>query len=166
MRVGGDREEGPVFQVEPIGYVHASRTKPADDFWGGTEACIRLTDALPQSALDGIEEFSHVEVLFVFDRVDAQDIVRGARHPRNNRRWPQVGVLAQRNRNRPNRLGSTIARVLGREGRKLYVSELDAIDGTPVVDIKPVMEEFLPRDRVRQPPWSRELMRDYWLQAE
>ena len=45
---------------------------------------------------------------------------------------------------------------------KLYISELDAIDGTPVLDIKPVMIEFLPREEVRQPAWSHELMRQYW----
>jgi tRNA (Thr-GGU) A37 N-methylase len=44
----------------------------------------------------------------------------------------------------------------------LYVAELDAIDGTPVLDIKPVMREFLPRESVRQPEWSTELMRRYW----
>ena len=149
--------------VEPIGYVQASRTRPQDDFWGGMESCITLTEEVDPAALDGIEEFSHVEILFVFDRVEPDGVVRGSRHPRNNPLWPKVGVFAQRGRNRPNRLGSTIVGVLRREGRKLYVSELDAIDGTPVIDIKPVMEEFLPRERVRQPAWSRELMRDYWL---
>jgi tRNA (Thr-GGU) A37 N-methylase len=49
------------------------------------------------------------------------------------------------------------------DGRSLHVAELDAIDGTPVLDIKPVMVEFLPRGAVRQPPWSHELMRRYWL---
>jgi tRNA (Thr-GGU) A37 N-methylase len=52
--------------------------------------------------------------------------------------------------------------VLRRDGRHLYVSELDALDGTPVLDIKPVLAEFLPREEVRQPAWSRELMRSYW----
>lgn len=70
--------------------------------------------------------------------------------------------LAQRGKNRPNRLGLTTVRVLGVAGRSLRVAELDAIDGTPVLDIKPVMAEFLPRTAVRQPAWSRELMRDYW----
>jgi tRNA (Thr-GGU) A37 N-methylase len=49
-----------------------------------------------------------------------------------------------------------------RQGRVLKVAGLDAIDGTPVLDIKPVMAEFLPRGPVRQPNWSTELMRDYW----
>jgi tRNA (Thr-GGU) A37 N-methylase len=52
--------------------------------------------------------------------------------------------------------------IVGRNDRTLTVRGLDAIDGTPVVDIKPVMAEFLPRTPVRQPDWSRELMRHYW----
>lgn len=87
----------------------------------------------------------------------------GARHPRNNKEWPAVGIFAQRGKNRPNRLGSTICRIVRVEGSKLFVSELDAINGTPVLDIKPVMTEFLPRQEVHQPAWSHELMRQYWL---
>jgi tRNA (adenine37-N6)-methyltransferase len=72
------------------------------------------------------------------------------------------GHFAQRGKNRPNRIGSTICCVVRVAGAKLFVSELDAINGTPVLDIKPVMVEFLPRQDVRQPAWSRQLMRDYW----
>jgi tRNA (Thr-GGU) A37 N-methylase len=72
-----------------------------------------------------------------------------------------VGIFAQRGKGRPNRLGVTIVAVVGRVGRVLTVAGRDAIDGTPVLDIKPVMEEFLPRTPVRQPEWSHELMRDY-----
>ena len=85
-----------------------------------------------------------------------------ARHPRDNPLWPKVGIFAQRGKNRPNRLGSCIARLVRREPRAILVAELDAIDGTPVLDIKPLMVEFLPREPVHQPPWSHELMRDYW----
>jgi tRNA-Thr(GGU) m(6)t(6)A37 methyltransferase TsaA len=151
-----------VFEVEPVGYVHAVRVDPHDDFWGGSEASIELADSVGPGALDGIEDFSHAEVIFLFDQVDLADVTSGARRPRGNPEWPCVGIFAQRAKGRPNRLGSTIVRVLGREGRTLRVAELDAVDGTPVLDIKPVMEEFLPRERVREPQWARELMRDYW----
>jgi tRNA-Thr(GGU) m(6)t(6)A37 methyltransferase TsaA len=123
---------------------------------------IELLDPLKEEALEHIEDFSHVEVIFIFDRVDEQDIETGARHPRNNPRWPRVGILAQRGKNRPNRLGHTIVRVVRRAGRTLEVEGLDAIDGTPVLDIKPVMKEFLPRGEVRQPEWATELMKNYW----
>ena len=74
-----------------------------------------------------------------------------------------TGIFAQRGKNRPNRIGSTVCRVIRIEGTRLYVSELDAIDGTPILDIKPVMTEFLPRSDVRQPAWTHELMQRYWL---
>jgi tRNA-Thr(GGU) m(6)t(6)A37 methyltransferase TsaA len=150
------------FAVEPIGRVEAPRQRAEDDFWGGEQSCIVLADAYPPDALAGLEEFSHVEVIFLFDRVDPEKVATGARHPRDNPAWPAVGIFAQRGKGRPNRIGSTICRIVRRDGRRLHVAELDAIDGTPVLDLKPVMSEFLPREPVRQPAWSRELMSAYW----
>ena len=148
--------------IEPIGYVCGPRAEAEDDYWGGVQSSIVLTDACDPDALLGIEDFSHAEILFFFHQVDERKIIRGARHPRNNPDWPRVGIFAQRGKNRPNRIGSTIVRVVRREGRVLHVAELDATDQTPVLDIKPVMQEFLPRAPVRQPEWSRALMRQYW----
>jgi tRNA-Thr(GGU) m(6)t(6)A37 methyltransferase TsaA len=151
------------FIVEPIGYVHATRPHAEDDFWGNEEARIELVPSFSAEALQGLSEFSHVEVLYVFHQVQEAKIVSGARHPRNNPDWPLTGIFAQRGQNRPNRIGSTICRILRVQDTALVVAELDAIDGTPVLDIKPVMQEFLPRQAMRQPPWSHELMAQYWL---
>lgn len=148
--------------LEPIGYVRCNRREVRDDQWDQVAARIELVAALPAEALTGLEAFSHAEILFYFHLVDELKIERGARHPRGNADWPQVGIFAQRAKNRPNRLGATVVQILRREGRLLEVAGLDAVDGTPVLDIKPVMEEFLPRSPVRQPDWSRQLMRDYW----
>jgi tRNA-Thr(GGU) m(6)t(6)A37 methyltransferase TsaA len=153
-------------EVEAIGFVESPRAELRDDDWGGVESRIVLDARFEADALEGIEAFSHVEVLFHFHRVDPAKIVSGARHPRNREDWPAVGIFAQRGKNRPNRIGSTIARVLGRDGRALRVAELDAVDGTPVLDLKPVMREFLPREAVRQPGWSTELMRRYWTSED
>jgi tRNA-Thr(GGU) m(6)t(6)A37 methyltransferase TsaA len=149
-------------QVQAIGFVESKRRQAEDDFWGGEEACITLTPGLTAEALQGITDFSHVEILYLFHQVEPSKIVAGARHPRNNQEWPATGIFAQRAKNRPNRIGSTICRLIRVEGASLFVSELDAIHGTPVLDIKPVMVEFLPRENVRQPAWSHELMRKYW----
>lgn len=148
---------------EAVGFVAAARPHAEDDFWGGEEACISLAPQFTSESLEGLAGFSHVEVLYLFHQVEAARIVTGARHPRNNEAWPKVGIFAQRGKNRPNRIGSTVCRLLRIEETRLYVAELDAIDGTPVLDIKPVMVEFLPRQEVRQPAWSHELMREYWL---
>lgn len=153
----------------PVATVRSARTSLADDYWGGETARLVLADHLPAEALEGLEAFSHAEILFVFDRVDPGAVVAGARHPRGNAAWPRVGIFAQRAKARPNRIGSTVVRVVGRAGdggRELVVEGLDAVDGTPVVDIKPVMTEFLPREPVRQPAWATELMVDYWRGAE
>ncbi len=152
--------------IRPIAFVRTRRQTPEDDDWGAETAAITLVADLPADALAGIDSFSHVEVIFLFDRVSDDKIVCGARHPRNNPDWPAVGIFAQRGKNRPNRLGSTICRVLGVDGRTLNVAALDAIDGTPVLDLKPVMQEFLPREPVHQPEWSTELMRDYWVRRD
>ena len=135
---------------------------PDDDGWGDVRARIELAQDLPDGALQGLDEFSHVEVSFIFHRMSAGDVVCGARHPRDRPDWPKVGVFAQRGRNRPNRLGVSMCRILSVDVRSFEVEGLDAIDGSPVVDIKPVISGFLPRCAVREPAWAREIMRDYW----
>jgi tRNA (adenine37-N6)-methyltransferase len=148
--------------VEPVATVVGGRAKPFDDDWDAVEAVVRLDERFDPEALAGLEEFSHVEVVYVFDRVDPVAVETGARHPRGNLDWPRVGIFAQRAKDRPNRIGIGVGRLLGVDGRDLRVAGLDAVDGTPVLDIKPVMAEFLPRGELRQPAWSRELMAGYW----
>lgn len=152
--------------IEPIAWVRSSRTEPIDDDWDAVGATITLDgNCFGPEALQGLEEFSHVEVTFVFDRVEPGTIETGARHPRGNRDWPSVGIFAQRAKMRPNRLGVSVCRLLGVDGLSLAVRALDAIDGSPVVDIKPWMAEFGPRGPVHQPRWSNELMTGYWEAA-
>ena len=152
-------------ELQPIGFVRSSRSQVEDDFWGEEESCITLTEEFGPDALKGLADFSHAEVIFHLSQVDPAKIIKGSRHPRNNTDWPEVGVFAQRTKNRPNRIGITICRVLRIDGTNLYVAQLDAIDGTPVLDLKPVMAEFLPREEIRQPRWSHELMREYWSKS-
>ena len=149
-------------ECEPVGYVEAVRPHAEDDFWGGEEARIALAPGFAAEALAGLGEFSHIEVLFYFHQVDPAKVVAGARHPRNNTSWPAVGIFAQRGKNRPNRIGVSVCRIVGVEGLGLEVEGLDAVDGTPVLDIKPVMKGFLPRGEVREPAWAAELMKEYW----
>lgn len=146
----------------PVAVVVGGRTEILDDNWGDVTAIIRLEDTFTPDSLAGLEDFSHVEVVFSFNRVPEDKIETGARHPRGRDDWPLVGIFAQRGKNRPNRLGVSRAEILRVEGRDLHVRGLDAIDGTPVLDIKPVMREFEPRGAVRQPDWATELMRDYY----
>lgn len=148
--------------VRPIGRVRGGRVEVIDDDWGTVTATIELDERFPDDALAGLDAFSHVEVVFVFDQVDEATIVVGARHPRNNADWPAVGIFAQRAKGRPNRIGLTTCEVVAVEGRRVVVRGLDAVDSTPVLDLKPYMREFAPRSEVRQPAWSSELMAGYW----
>jgi tRNA-Thr(GGU) m(6)t(6)A37 methyltransferase TsaA len=149
--------------IEPIGYVRSSRKEARDDDWGKVTARITLDDRqFSPEALAGVDEFSHLEVVFFFHEVEEEEIERRARHPRGNRSWPRVGIFAQRARMRPNRLAVSVCRLLSVDGLTLTVEALDAIDGTPVLDIKPYMTGFAPRGEVTEPAWAKELMASYW----
>ena len=149
--------------MTPIGFVRGGRAEPIDDEWGASRARIELdADVFGSEALAGLADFSHVEVIFVFDQVGNDAVEHGARRPRGRADWPLVGIFAQRGRARPNRIGLCACRVIAVDGLVLEVEGLDAIDGTPILDLKPVMTGFLPRGEIREPSWAREIMAHYW----
>lgn len=153
----------PEYTVRPIGVVRSPVKEPADDCWGGILATIELDpNQFTPDSTAGLADYSHVEIVFLLDRITPESIVTGARHPRNRSDWPLVGVFAQRTRNRPNRIGITVCRLEGVDGLKIRVRELDAIDGTPVLDVKPYMAGFAPAGEVREPAWAKELMAGYF----
>lgn len=146
-----------------IGTVRGGRAEPLDDAWDSVESTIVLDPAVlgPDAAL-GLDSFSHMVVVFGFHRLDPAVVEYNARHPRGRQDWPRTGILAQRGAPRPNRLGVTTCALLGVDGPVLRVRGLDAIDGTPVFDIKPHMTGFDPRGAIREPDWAREIMAGYW----
>ncbi|HEX3793329.1 MAG TPA: SAM-dependent methyltransferase [Acidimicrobiales bacterium] len=148
--------------LEPIGAVVGGRVEPIDDDWGQVEAVIRLdADRFEPDVVTGLNSFSHICVVFQFHLVDEGAVVTGARHPRGNDAWPKVGMFAQRAKMRPNRLGVSNCALVGVDGLDLHVRGLDAIAGTPILDIKPFMLEFEPVDTT-QPAWASELMAGYY----
>ncbi len=153
----------PQIELSPVGIVHSQVVEPQDRIWGGVQCRIDLDPSrFSPDCLDGLTDFSHVEVVFFFHRVPESEMSTGSRHPRDRPDLPRVGIFAQRGRNRPNRIGVTICRVLSVGTLSLEVEGLDAIDGTPVLDIKPYVREFAARGDIRQPEWVDELMRGYW----
>ena len=151
------------FHLAPVGYVRGGRAEAVDDDWGASRARIELDpDRFQADALAGLAAFSHLEVIFLFDRVPDDKIEYGARRPRGRPDWPLVGIFAQRGKNRPNRLGLCTCRIVGVDGLAVEVEGLDAIDGTPVLDLKPVMRGFAPRGEIREPAWAAEIMAQYW----
>lgn len=148
----------------PVAWVVGGREEVRDDGWGSVGAVIRVDGAqFGEEALYGLADFSHLEIVYHFDRVPADRVETGARRPRGNPDWPLVGIFAQRGKNRPNRLGVSRCRLVRVQGLDLHVTGLDAVAGTPVLDIKPYLAEFGPRGEVRQPAWSAELMRAYYV---
>jgi tRNA (Thr-GGU) A37 N-methylase len=152
-------------EFEPIGWVRSTRRTPGlrGHNWDGETASIELDAArFEPAALRGLDSFSHLEVLFFFDQLDPGLIETGSRRPAGRDDWPEVGIFAQRFSHRPNRLGVSRCAIRTVSGLTVHVAGLDAIDRTPVLDIKPWVAEQGPRGDVRQPAWSSELMAGYW----
>jgi len=161
----GQEEDGrfdPI-PVVPIGTVSGGRIEPVDDRWGDVEAKIELDPSrFGPDALRGLEEFSHLDVVFMFHLRDPSSLETGARRPRGRAEFPEVGIFAQRASGRPNRIGLSTCQLLGVDRTSVAVRGLDAIDGTPVLDIKPHLLEMGPRGKVREPAWVQNLMEEYW----
>jgi tRNA-Thr(GGU) m(6)t(6)A37 methyltransferase TsaA len=149
--------------MQPIGQVRGGRAEAVDDDWGASRARLELDAArFGPEALAGLADFSHIEVIYYFDQVADDRVETGARRPRGRADWPMAGIFAQRGKNRPNRIGVSVCRLIAVDALAVEVEGLDAIDGTPILDIKPVLSGFLPRGEMREPAWAREIMRSYW----
>lgn len=152
--------ESANFIVKPIGFVKNKRIEKSDRNWSSIESRIELTNEFNSDSFDGIESFSHLQILYYFHK--SEKVFKGSEYPRGDKKYPKVGIFAQRKKDRPNHIGATIVNLIRKDGKTLIVSNLDAIDGTPVLDIKPVFNEYLPKEEVIQPKWARELMENYW----
>ena len=139
-----------MIELKPIGVVRGGRPEPIDDDWGRVEADIVLdASAFSADATAGLTDFSHLTVVYQFHLVADGEIERGARHPRGRTDWPKVGIFAQRGKGRPNRIGVTTCEIIAVDGLVVHVRGLDAIDGTPVLDIKPHMTGWATWQRTR-----------------
>ena len=148
---------------EPIGFVRGGRPEPTKDHWDRNRCRLELdADRFSHECLLGIDEVSHIEVIFYFHIDAIEPTETGARRPRGRADWPEVGIFAQHGRMRPNRIGVSICRVMRLEDTSVEVQGLDAVDGTPILDIKPVWTGYLPRGEIREPQWAKEIMSQYW----
>ncbi len=168
MRRRGERVSSSMESLTfmPIGWVVSGRHEVRDDGWEQVESVIELdAGRFGPEALLGLEEFSHLEVIFFMHRVRPEKIHSGARRPRNNPAWPRMGIFAQRAKNRPNPIGTTVCRLRAVEGLRIRLTGLDAVVGSPVLDLKPWFRELAPRGEIRQPAWVEELMKNYWVES-
>jgi tRNA (Thr-GGU) A37 N-methylase len=148
--------------IRTVAFVRNERREMTDDNWDDFVSTIELADDVPNSALRGLEEFSHVEIVFLASL--AENVPPGPwhRHPRGNEQWPDVGIFAQRNKDRPNRLMLSVVAIERVDKRSLVVRGLDAINDTQVLDIKPVYSWSGPRSELRVAKWSEELGENYF----
>ncbi len=143
-------------ELTPIGFVRNSIAKPHREEWQNVESEIILKDDMLE-ALDGLTDFSHITVLYWMHLVPESERSLPKIHPQGRQDLPLVGVLATRAPARPNPIGVTTVKLLEQRGTTLRVLGLDAVDGTPVLDIKPFTKGFGPEQRVRVPEWLKRL---------
>lgn len=148
-------------KLKPIAFVINSRTTQTDDYWETIISEIELAQDIPTEAFDNISDFSHLEIIYFFDKVENKEIIYSGR-PRGNPNYPSVGIFGQRKKDRPNTIGLCTVELIEHKNRKLKVKYLDAINGTPILDIKPVFKEFQAKSEIKQPDWVEDLMRNYW----
>lgn len=145
-------EERPQLVLKPIAVVRSEVKEMRRGGWEEVTSEIVFDQGLEES-LEGVEDFSHIIVIYWMHHASTWVRPPGKIHPRGRAELPLVGTFATRSPYRPNPLGVCVARLLERRGNVLIVAGLDAMDGTPVLDIKPFMPPLDSPPGVRVPPW-------------
>ena len=149
-------------RFEPIGIIRSPITETIDHSWGEVESDIQLHDSLADG-LKKLDQFSHATIIFHMDQAPIfklkNDLVR---RPQGRLDMPKIGIFAQRAKHRPNPIGMTVVQIISIKKNIMRVKGLDAIDGTPVLDIKPYFPIFDCINSAKTPKWVDELMKDYF----
>ena len=146
--------------MEPIGFVSNDVQGKKDVSWGEDVSTIRLNEEYI-GGLQGLNDFSHVTIIYYLDQAVYNREKHLKRHPQNREDMPLVGIFSQRGKDRPNRIGMTSVQVVEVSEDTLMVKGLDAIDGTPVLDIKPYYPVYDRKD-AKVPKWVDRLMEHYF----
>jgi len=148
-------------KLKPIGIVSSSVTERMDENWGEIKSKIILKPEF-DGALLGLEGFSHAIIVTYLHQANYEKEKHLQRRPRNLETMPKVGILSQRAKNRPNPIGITAVEIVNVGNNCLEVKGLDAINGTPILDIKPYYPHYDKIDNPKIPEWVDRLMRDYF----
>ena len=147
--------------LHPVGYVRSEVTSETDQDWGAVTSRVELLPDF-RAGLVGIDQFSHLLVLTFLHQASFEPSSHLTRRPRGLASMPLVGIFAQRAKDRPNPIGITAVSLLAVTADSVVVRGLDAIDGTPVLDLKPYYPVY---DRVESavvPEWVTRLMQGYF----
>jgi tRNA-Thr(GGU) m(6)t(6)A37 methyltransferase TsaA len=138
--------------LTPIGFVKNNIAEPKREDWETITSDIIINEDLKE-ALSRIDEFSHIIVIYWMHKLPPSQRAVIKVHPKGNQNLPLVGVFASRSPARPNPIGITTVKLLERRDNVLKVTGLDAVDGTPVLDIKPYIPEQDPTSEIKTPGW-------------
>lgn len=145
----------------PIGVVRSPVIEPVDEGWGSVVSEVHVNEEYA-SGLQGLEEFSHAVVVMWLHLADFDPQEHLRRRPQGRKDMPCVGIFSQRARHRPNSIGITAVEVVDVKGNMLRVRGLDAIDGTPVLDVRPYFPHYDRVDDASVPDWVDRLMQGYF----
>jgi len=143
-----------------IGTVKSPVTEAVDMNWGEVISEIVLEPEYAPGLL-GLEDFSHLMVLTFLHEAEYKPEKHLRRHPQERQDMPLLGIFAQRARHRPNRIGVTAVEIVEVTDNSVKVRALDAIDGTPVIDIKPYVPVYDKKDATI-PEWMEKMMKGYF----
>lgn len=146
--------------MQPIGYVKNEVTQRKDTSWGEDTSTVVLNDEF-KTGLTGLEDFSHAIIIFHLDKAKYEKEKHLQRRPQNRDDMPLVGIFSQRGKDRPNQIGMTSVEIISVTDSTLTVKGLDAIDGTPILDIKPYYPVYDKKD-AKVPEWVDRLMEHYF----
>jgi len=138
--------------LTPIGFVKNNVTEPKRGDWEAVTSEIIINEDLKQG-LSRIDEFSHLIVIYWMHKLPPSQRSVIEVHPKGNQNLPLVGVFASRSPARPNPIGITTVKLLERRDNVLKVTGLDAIDQTPVLDIKPYIPDHDSASEIKTPDW-------------
>ncbi len=151
----------PGFEIKPIGIVKSDAREAIDENWGQVVSEIHLQNDL-KNGLAGLDNFSHAIIIFFMHQATFNSATDLKRHPRGILNISESGIFAQRAKHRPNPIGITTVKILEIKDNVLTVQGLDAIDGTPVIDIKPYFPVFDNVNNPIFPGWVNNFMKDYF----
>jgi tRNA-Thr(GGU) m(6)t(6)A37 methyltransferase TsaA len=139
--------------IKPIGTVKNNIKEPR---FGGFDNEISeiVVDEKYTEALNGIDDYSHVIIVYWMDRVKKKVITH---QPQGNPKVPVVGIFSCRCPQRPNPIAMTTVKLIGHDGNRIKVKGLDILDGTPIIDIKPYWPHYDKIDNGKIPDWVNEL---------
>ena len=146
--------------MTPVGKVVNEVANRKDTSWGDDISSIVL-DEHYVSGLKGLEDFSHAIILFYLDKAEYIKEKHLQRRPQNRDDMPLVGIFSQRGKDRPNKIGMTSVEIVSVTDDTLVVKGLDAVDGTPVLDIKPYYPAY-DKKEATVPEWVERLMEHYF----